>query len=53
MAQVKKHLADAKGIPYSSITLVLDGKALIDPFSLNDIPAARGKSELRVTVQLK
>lgn len=53
IAQVKKLLSDEKGIPYSNVSLSLAGNALMDPLSLNDIPAARGKTELTLQVQLK
>lgn len=53
VAQVKKHLADARGIPYSAITLKLSGKAMMDPLSLNDLPAAKGKTQLTLDVELK
>jgi hypothetical protein len=52
VAQVKKALSDVSGIPYVDLTLTLDGKTMMDPLSLNDLPAARGKQELQIHVKV-
>ena len=51
-AQVKKRIADAKGIPYGQLKLLLDAKELIDPYCLSDVPALTGKESATIQVQV-
>lgn len=52
VAQIKKLLADERGLAYASLTLLLDGKRMLDPYSLNDLPAAKDKTALVIVVQV-
>ncbi len=50
LAQIKKRISDANGLSYGALTLTVEGKAAMDPFSLNDLKHIRGKSEVAVQI---
>ena len=51
-AQVKKRLADMKGIPYSNISFFLGEKALIDPLCLSDVKEIRGQDKIAIETKI-
>jgi hypothetical protein len=53
VAQIKKRISEAQGIAYGALSLVVAGKPLMDPLSLNDIKDVRGKTEVAVEVRVK
>ena len=46
IAYIKGHLEDVNGLPYHLTTLKMNGKVLIDPLSLNDLPFEAGKTNV-------
>ncbi len=53
VAQIKKRISEAHSLRYGALSLVVEGKPVIDPLSLNDVKHIRGKTEVAVEVQVK
>merc|ERR1719409_849750 len=52
VAWVKNEIAKAKEVEYGTVTLLLDGKMLIDPMSLSDYPEIKGQQEIEIQVKI-
>lgn len=46
IAHLKAQIEDVKGWPYERIILTLNGKPLMDPLSLNDLPFQAGQDNV-------
>tara|TARA_R110002050_G_scaffold277245_2_gene422851 strand:- start:126 stop:485 length:360 start_codon:yes stop_codon:yes gene_type:complete len=49
---IKKYVHDNKGLEWKGMKASLDGKAMLDPLSLNDFPALKGKSSATVVIEV-